>query len=69
MKLVLKVEGMHCEGCENRIKNALSTINNVNKIEANHETKEVIVEYSDEINVKEVKDTLEDLGFEVKNEK
>ena len=29
----IKVKGMMCEGCENRIKNAVSTINGVESVE------------------------------------
>ena len=34
----LKVVGMKCSGCENRIKNALLNRKEVKSVEANHET-------------------------------
>ena len=34
----IKVKGMVCGGCENRIKNALSQIDGVENVEASHET-------------------------------
>ena len=34
----LKIDGMHCSGCENRVKNSLKTINGIKEVEANHET-------------------------------
>ena len=37
-ELEIKVKGMVCEGCENRVKNALSTIDGVDNVEANHKT-------------------------------
>ena len=34
----IKVKGMMCEGCENRIKNALGEIEGIKEVEANHNT-------------------------------
>lgn len=65
-ELILKVEGMHCEGCENRIKNALSIIDNIDEVTANHNDKTVIIKSNDEVNEEEIKEILNDLGFEVK---
>ena len=33
---IIKVEGMICYGCENRVQNALKTIEGVEKVIANH---------------------------------
>ena len=35
-EIILNVEGMMCEGCENRIKNALGTIEGVIDVSAKH---------------------------------
>lgn len=37
-ELKLKVSGMVCGGCENRVKTALSEINGVESVDANHNT-------------------------------
>lgn len=65
-EMELKVEGMHCTGCENRIKNSLKLINGVKEVEANHEkgTVKVIVE-NEEI-IGSIKEEIIDLGFDVK---
>ena len=55
---------MMCEGCENRIKNALSSIDGVQKVEANHTTGEVVVTTNKEIEISIIKDKIDDLGFE-----
>ena len=34
----LKINGMMCEGCENRVKSAVSLIEGVEKVEADHNT-------------------------------
>ncbi len=64
-KIKLNVSGMVCEGCENRIKNALKLIDGVEEVYASHKENTVKVELSKELNVKEIIDKIEDLGFEV----
>ncbi len=65
MKTILKVKGMHCEGCENRIKNVLASVENVEEVKADHETKEVEIKSTETLDLNEIKEKIEDLGFEV----
>ena len=64
-ELKLKVNGMMCEGCENRIKNALSTLEGVEKVEANHKTGEVKVTCNKPIEKSVIEEKIDDIGFEV----
>lgn len=64
-EIKLNVEGMTCGGCENRIKNALSEIEGVESVTANHETKEVTITLNAEVEEDTLKETITDLGFEV----
>ena len=64
----LKVNGMVCEGCENRVKNALSTIDGVEKVEASHDSGKVVVTVSKEIEKSVLAEKIDDIGFEVTNE-
>ena len=64
-EIEIKVKGMMCEGCENRIKNALSTINGVEKVEADHKTGLVKIAMSTEIEKDKLTEKIEDLGFDV----
>lgn len=64
-EIKLKVNGMHCEGCENRIKNSLSTIDGISEVSANHTKGIVIIKANDDINLEEVKEMIEDLDFEI----
>lgn len=66
MKTIINVSGMHCEGCENRIKNVLSTIDDVENVNPNHETGEVEITSGKELDLSAVKEKIENLGFEVK---
>ncbi len=63
-EIIIKVEGMMCTGCENRIQNAVSEIKGVESVKADHE--KGIVEIKGTADIKEVKEAIEDIGFEVK---
>lgn len=67
-ELELNVTGMHCTGCENRVKNVVSTIKNVKDVQANHETGTVHITFKKETeeSVKhEIKNKIESLDFKV----
>lgn len=61
----LKVQGMMCGGCENRVQNALKTIEGVESVKANHKEGTVIVNVSDNLNEDILKEKIEDIGYEV----
>lgn len=65
---IIKVEGMVCSGCENRVQNALKTIDGVESVNANHTTGTVIVTSKEEVSEKVMKEKIEDIGFEVVKE-
>ena len=64
-KLEIKVKGMMCAGCENRVQNALKTIDGVEKVVANHEAGIVAVSLEDVIEEETIKEKIEDIGYEV----
>lgn len=61
----LKVEGMVCSGCENRVKNALKDIPEVKEVVARHTDGIVVITLNKDIDVNTLKEKIEDLGFEV----
>ncbi len=65
---VIKVEGMVCNGCENRVQNALKNIDRVEKVVADHTTGTVIVTSKNEVSESAIKEKIEDIGFEVKED-
>lgn len=67
-EIKLNVEGMVCEGCEKRVVNTLSTIEGVEKVIADHITNTVIIETNKEIGQDIIKEKIEDIGFEVKED-
>ena len=64
----LIVNGMMCEGCENRVKNAIKNIEGVENVTADHNTGKVIVISDNEVSEEIIKETLEDIGYEVVRE-
>lgn len=67
-EIILKVNGMVCGGCENRIKNALSTIEGVKNVEADYNTGVVKVSCEDGIEKETLVEKIDDIGFEVVKE-
>ena len=64
-EIVLKVNGMMCEGCENRVKNSLKTIDGVEEVIAEHNTGKVIVKANNEVSKELIIQTIEDIGYDV----
>ena len=64
-EIILKVEGMMCGGCENRIQNALKTISGVEDVIANHEDGTVKIVLNSEVEIDVLKEKMEDIGFSV----
>lgn len=61
----MKVKGMVCGGCENRVKNALSDVNGVKSVEASFETGVVKVIADESVSSEIIENTVNDIGFEV----
>lgn len=66
-ELIFKVNGMVCEGCENRIKNAIGTLDEIEIVEANHITGIVKVTSNKEIEREreKIEEIIKDIGFEI----
>lgn len=67
-KTIIKVEGMVCGGCENRVQNALKTIEGVENVVANHINGIVTVVSKEKVKESAIKEKIEDIGFEVKED-
>ena len=65
---IIKVEGMVCNGCENRVQNALKNIDGVENVVADHTTGTVTVTSKNEVEESVLKEKIEDIGFEVKED-
>ncbi len=65
-KFELKVEGMHCSKCQERIEKALQEEKGIKKIQSSLPEKSVSFELSKERELEKIKNKIEDLGYEVK---
>ena len=66
-KIVLEIEGMHCEGCVNRLTKVLKGLDGVNDAKVSLENKNAVIEYDeDKIDLDDIKQAIEDANFEVK---
>lgn len=61
---VLKVKGMACGGCENRIQNAIRMMEGIESVVANHKEGTVKI-IANEVEIDKIKEKIEDLGFDV----
>ena len=62
---IINVKGMVCNGCENRVQNALKTIEGVENVVADHTKGIVTVTSKSEVEESVLKDKINDIGFEV----
>lgn len=64
--IVFEVEGMSCNHCVSSIKNAVSELDGIERVDVDLNSKRVTVEYSVElIDIQTIRETIEDQGYEV----
>lgn len=64
-ELKIKINGMVCGGCENRVKTALSEINGIEGVDADHNTGMVTIKSENDLDVNQIKERITDLGYEI----
>ena len=66
-KIEIRISGMSCTGCENRVENVLKNIENVESVNANYNTGIVKIETNNikDLDIDMIKETLEDLGYDI----
>lgn len=65
-KIVLKINGMKCTGCSQRVERALKNTDGIEDANVNLETREAKITYNkDEISYNQICETIVDAGFEV----
>ena len=66
-KIKIRISGMSCTGCENRVENILKNIENVESVNANYNTGIVEIETNNikKLDIDVIKETLEDLGYDI----
>lgn len=62
----LKVDGMHCDGCERNVAFALLALNGITEVAADHAAGHVDVDFDPgRVALDDVRRALEDIGYEV----
>ena len=66
-KIEIRISGMSCTGCENRVENVLKNIENIESVNANYNTGIVEIGTNDikNLDINVIKETLEDLGYDI----
>ena len=66
-KIEIRISGMSCTGCENRVENVLKNIENVESVNANYNTGIVEIGTNNikDLDIDVIKETLEDLGYDI----
>ncbi len=67
-KLKLQVNGIHCMGCANKIKNSISSLNVEHQTDVNVESGEVKVSFDQsKASVNDIKTKITEVGFQVES--
>lgn len=64
-ELRIKINGMVCGGCENRVKTALSKITGIESVDADHNTGMITIKSENDLDVAQIKERITDLGYEI----
>ena len=67
-ELKLRINGMVCGGCENRVKTALSEISGVESVDANPKTGIVTIKLEKNLESAQIQEKITDLGYEIVEE-
>ena len=67
-EMIIKVTGMVCSGCENRVKNAIESMEGIEAVVANHTKGTVEITTKEEVTQKDIEEKIEDIGFTVVKE-
>ena len=65
MEKIVKIEGMKCEGCANRVKNSLKELKVIKKIDVILSDKEAIITYKKDLSNDDINKKITALGFSV----
>jgi len=64
--IILKINGMKCTGCSQRVERALKNTDGIGSVSVNLETREANISYNkDLVTYDKICETIVDLGFEV----
>lgn len=65
VKTIVKIDGMSCEHCANKVKVALEKVDDVKSVKVNLKKKEAVLTSVKFIDRTKIKDVIEDLDYKV----
>ena len=65
MKTIILTKGMHCNGCETRMVNALEQIEDIKSAKADAKSGKVVIKHKSEGTITDAKSLIGEIGFEV----
>ena len=64
-KIELKIKGMHCVSCENRIKDAILNLNGVKSAKVDYTSEKATIEFDNEkTDIKNIVKTIKNVGYQ-----
>ena len=64
-EVVLKIKGMHCEGCSTRLEKVLNNQDGIEEAHVSLESANAEIKYNEvQLSIDEIKEAVEDAGFE-----
>jgi len=64
-KIELKIKGMHCVSCENRIKDAILNLNGVKDAKVDYTSEKATIEFDNEkTDIKNIVKTIKNVGYQ-----
>ena len=64
----IKTTGMMCNGCENRMMNAIKTIEGISEVKADHKSGLVTIKCKEEVEKETINHKIEEIGFQIVKE-
>ncbi len=65
-KLVVNIEGMSCSHCAKKVEEGLKKLDGVKSVKVNLEKKNATIAYKDTLDVKDVENVINELGYTFK---
>ena len=63
-EIKLKIEGMHCAGCSNRLEKILNNVDGIESAKVSLEEKQATIKFDEtKTNIENIKEAIADAGF------
>jgi copper chaperone CopZ len=65
VETTIKVKGMHCVSCENKVKEAILTVNGVKNAKVDYTSEKATIDFDDEkTDIKSIMNTIKNIGYQ-----